>query len=631
MNDDAELIAEALAGHRAAFEQLVRRYQVRLLHTLVHMVGSREEAEDVCRRSNLSGWKAARRKPSSRWSDSRRTQSPVQSRVAQGVDGEAAGRGTAADRGESTRKDVASAETVASAKTTAGRRNSEATLESRALEKEPPPLAERGLSQRGGDAPVNDRAAAVDEERSAKKAASRARTHASPAADAYGSEDEETLSERRGQRDESRGKPSATIKGLAVPGSGGLSTAESAASRPDKPHGPGDSARAAGEQPSVERPNVERRKMERPRKPAKRALDTSHFGWAWAWAAWAVGTKGNRRDSAAPPDLGTRAHLGREPLEGGEPAASGTDGGSPVPTARELAERLENNQSLLVQVSLSPEARVELAKTKRKDAKKGHTWGGIAHRLLGAEHDGPTTLKVSAARAKKLPASSAGYHQDASFGYSGGSSEGHVVLVEGTKESLRGSLANLVSRTDVRINRVSTASPQTLDAMRRWFGLADANRPPRGRPADDAPTVTADSKRAETKTEPARHTHAPADVLAEDQLQASSDDGGVEEQDVRELDRDTAAGARASAESAPAQPSSSAKNRRVERLRGGVRGAPKTPSEGNPRKSQGAKKNWRRKKSANRKRRLRSRPMAAMARQRRPRQCGKSSRQLRQG
>ncbi|MGM0486419.1 MAG: RNA polymerase sigma factor [Planctomycetota bacterium] len=48
MNDDAQVIAEALAGNRAAFEQLVRRYQVRLLHTLLHMVGSREEAEDVC-------------------------------------------------------------------------------------------------------------------------------------------------------------------------------------------------------------------------------------------------------------------------------------------------------------------------------------------------------------------------------------------------------------------------------------------------------------------------------------------------------------------------------------------------------------------------------------------------------
>ncbi|MFW6170121.1 MAG: RNA polymerase sigma factor [Planctomycetota bacterium] len=48
MNDDAQLIAEALAGNRGAFEQLVRRYQVRLFHTLLHMVGSREEAEDVC-------------------------------------------------------------------------------------------------------------------------------------------------------------------------------------------------------------------------------------------------------------------------------------------------------------------------------------------------------------------------------------------------------------------------------------------------------------------------------------------------------------------------------------------------------------------------------------------------------
>ena len=48
MSDDAELISEALAGHRAAFGELVRKYQGRLFNTLLHVVGSREEAEDVC-------------------------------------------------------------------------------------------------------------------------------------------------------------------------------------------------------------------------------------------------------------------------------------------------------------------------------------------------------------------------------------------------------------------------------------------------------------------------------------------------------------------------------------------------------------------------------------------------------
>lgn len=48
MSDDAELIHETLAGQRAAFGQLVRKYQGRLFNTLLHVVGSREEAEDVC-------------------------------------------------------------------------------------------------------------------------------------------------------------------------------------------------------------------------------------------------------------------------------------------------------------------------------------------------------------------------------------------------------------------------------------------------------------------------------------------------------------------------------------------------------------------------------------------------------
>ena len=47
MNDDAQLIDDTLTGNRAAFGELVRRYEGRLFNSLVHMVGSREEAEDV--------------------------------------------------------------------------------------------------------------------------------------------------------------------------------------------------------------------------------------------------------------------------------------------------------------------------------------------------------------------------------------------------------------------------------------------------------------------------------------------------------------------------------------------------------------------------------------------------------
>ena len=47
MNDDAQLIDEALAGNSAAFGRLVTRYQDRLYNTLVHVVGSAEDAYDV--------------------------------------------------------------------------------------------------------------------------------------------------------------------------------------------------------------------------------------------------------------------------------------------------------------------------------------------------------------------------------------------------------------------------------------------------------------------------------------------------------------------------------------------------------------------------------------------------------
>ncbi len=47
VNDDAQLIAETLAGQSTAFGQLVRKYQDRLYNTVVHVVGSTEDARDV--------------------------------------------------------------------------------------------------------------------------------------------------------------------------------------------------------------------------------------------------------------------------------------------------------------------------------------------------------------------------------------------------------------------------------------------------------------------------------------------------------------------------------------------------------------------------------------------------------
>jgi RNA polymerase sigma-70 factor (ECF subfamily) len=47
LKSDPELIAETLAGNQAAFGQLVTKYQERLYHTAVHLLGSPEDALDV--------------------------------------------------------------------------------------------------------------------------------------------------------------------------------------------------------------------------------------------------------------------------------------------------------------------------------------------------------------------------------------------------------------------------------------------------------------------------------------------------------------------------------------------------------------------------------------------------------
>ena len=47
MNDDVQLISQAIAGQTAAFGQLVQKYQDRLYNTVVHVVGNAEDAKDV--------------------------------------------------------------------------------------------------------------------------------------------------------------------------------------------------------------------------------------------------------------------------------------------------------------------------------------------------------------------------------------------------------------------------------------------------------------------------------------------------------------------------------------------------------------------------------------------------------
>ncbi len=47
MRDDSQLIDETLSGDSAAFGQLVTKYQDRLYNTIVHVIGSTDEAYDV--------------------------------------------------------------------------------------------------------------------------------------------------------------------------------------------------------------------------------------------------------------------------------------------------------------------------------------------------------------------------------------------------------------------------------------------------------------------------------------------------------------------------------------------------------------------------------------------------------
>ena len=54
---DHELIDQTLAGKAEAFDALVRRYQDRLVHSLEHALGSREDALEAAQQAFVSAWK----------------------------------------------------------------------------------------------------------------------------------------------------------------------------------------------------------------------------------------------------------------------------------------------------------------------------------------------------------------------------------------------------------------------------------------------------------------------------------------------------------------------------------------------------------------------------------------------
>ncbi len=56
MVDDARLIEASLQGDSAAFGELVCKYQDRLFNTVLHVAGSREEAEDVAQEAFVQAY-----------------------------------------------------------------------------------------------------------------------------------------------------------------------------------------------------------------------------------------------------------------------------------------------------------------------------------------------------------------------------------------------------------------------------------------------------------------------------------------------------------------------------------------------------------------------------------------------
>ncbi len=54
---DHELIDRTLAGQADAFDALIRRYQDRLVHSLEHSLGSREDALEAAQQAFVSAWK----------------------------------------------------------------------------------------------------------------------------------------------------------------------------------------------------------------------------------------------------------------------------------------------------------------------------------------------------------------------------------------------------------------------------------------------------------------------------------------------------------------------------------------------------------------------------------------------
>ncbi|MFW6170122.1 MAG: anti-sigma factor family protein [Planctomycetota bacterium] len=422
-------------------------------------------------------------------------------RVAQGVDGEVTDRPAAAtERGQAAEDNAKFAEAMAETQDRDSASDLSGTVDEadEALEEE---LSSRGagdmsrepMSREPSDATGDDRAAEGGIRQGSRKMENAPRRQSSSLSDDYGSAPGGTSPQQQARGHESGGKES-------------VDKMESSPERSNAPaprEGPGlkgDELRA-GQEPLKHREPAAPRSRGRPsamesRQPAP-ATPRSGRGFG----------DGMRRekpkDSPASPELAAQPPMAEEPsASASRMDASDEDDNSRATAAQKLANQLRANESLWVQVSLSHDAKRELSKWKQngkdkdkdKDKDKVRPWGAVARRLLGTPDDAPVELKVSAVQGGKLLA------EDQESPALRLSPAGQVILVEGTKENLRGSLERLASRSDIRINQVFTSSAGELGRVRA--GVEPPGEKPSAQQESEEATASGEqAKRSKKKIE----------------------------------------------------------------------------------------------------------------------------------